>query len=184
MRQIGFYTLIILSFLSFTSITPKVGTIIDIYNGVEVYYNGKNFKNVLGRNTTKDGYNLGLKFQCVEFVKRYYYETYGHKMPNSYGHAKVFYDMELGDVGLNRDRGMWQYANVREELPQVDDILVYGPHAGNPFGHVAIITEVGEDYIKLIHQNKGKTPREQIKLVKFMEYVTIADYNIRGWLRL
>ena len=161
-----------------------MGAVIDTYNGVPVYYNGKDFKKVQGRHMTKDGYNLGLKYQCVEFVKRYYYEVYGHKMPNSYGHAKDFYDESLGDVGFNKQRGMWQYTNVREEMPKVDDILVYGPHAGNPFGHVAIITKVGDDHIELVHQNKGLKSRQKIKLVKFMEYITIADYNIKGWLRL
>lgn len=133
---------------------------------------------------TPDGYNLGLKYQCVEFVKRYYYEVYGHKMPNSYGHAKDFYDDSLGDVGFNQARGMWQYTNVREEMPQVDDILVYGPHTGNPFGHVALITKVEDNYIELVHQNKGTKSRQKIKLVKFMDYITIADYNIKCWLRL
>ena len=46
----------------------KVGVKIDSYKGVSVYYNGK-VSSVLGRNTTKDGYNLGLKYQCVEFAQ-------------------------------------------------------------------------------------------------------------------
>ena len=86
-------------------------------------------------------------------------------------------------MGFNKQRGMWQYTNVREYAPMVDDILVYGPHLGNPFGHVAIVCEVGEDYIQIVHQNNGKKSRQKIKLVKFMEYYTIADFDIKGWLR-
>ncbi|MDW5290896.1 hypothetical protein [Formosa sp. PL04] len=52
---------------------------------------------VSGRNTTPDGYNLGLKYQCVEFVKGYYYEHYNHKMPDSYGHAKSFFNSGIKD---------------------------------------------------------------------------------------
>lgn len=184
MKKHLFFLLVFLTLNSATSFNPKVGTIIDHYNGVSVYYNGKNFKNVIGRHMTADGYNLGLKYQCVEFVKRYYYTVYGHKMPHSYGHAKDFYDPAIGDMGFNKQRGMWQYTNVREYPPMKDDMLVYGPHEGNPYGHVAIITEVGEDYVALIHQNKGNKSRQKIKLVKYMEYYTIADYNIKGWLRL
>ena len=55
-----------------------IGQKIDSLNGVYVFYNG-NVSHVMGRNTTKDGYNLGLKYQCVEFVKRYYYEYFNHK---------------------------------------------------------------------------------------------------------
>jgi hypothetical protein len=51
----------------------SIGQQIDSLNGVSVFYNGS-FGNISGRNITKDGYNLGLKYQCVEFVKRYYYE--------------------------------------------------------------------------------------------------------------
>lgn len=57
----------------------SVGQQIDSLNGVYVYYNG-GVENVTGRNITEDGYNLGLKYQCVEFVKRYYYEYLNHKI--------------------------------------------------------------------------------------------------------
>ncbi len=173
----------IILFMSFTSFNRVIGEVLDQYNGVNVYYNGDNFKHVVGRHMSKDGYNLGLKYQCVEFVKRYYYNVYDHKMPNSYGHAKDFFDDNLGDYGFNEQRGMHQFKNVREFPPKVDDILVYGPHANNPFGHVAIISEVGDDYVEIVHQNKKDKPRLRIKLVKFMDYYTIADFNIKGWLR-
>ncbi|SUD83261.1 Uncharacterised protein [Stutzerimonas stutzeri] len=54
-----------------------------------------------GGNLSKDGYNLGLRYQCVEFVKRYYFERHGHRMPDTYGHAKSFFDPSLGDGALN-----------------------------------------------------------------------------------
>ena len=67
----------------------SIGEVVDEFNGVKVYFNGA-VEHVGGRNLAADGYNLGLKYQCVEFVKRYYYERFGHKMPNSFGHAKDF----------------------------------------------------------------------------------------------
>lgn len=67
----------------------KIGEKIESLNNIYVYYNGK-VGNVNGRNISKDGYDLGLKYQCVEFVKRYYFLHYFHKMPDSYGHAKDF----------------------------------------------------------------------------------------------
>ncbi|WP_413044376.1 hypothetical protein [Pseudomonas sp. YJ42] len=62
-----------------------------------------------GRNLTQDGYNLGLRYQCVEFVKRYYFERHGHRMPDSYGHAKDFFDPQVGDGALNARRGLLQF---------------------------------------------------------------------------
>lgn len=160
-----------------------LGKKIDSLNGIAVYYNGNDFTNVSGRNIAADGYNLGLKYQCVEFVKRYYYEHLGHKMPNTYGHAKDFFDQRLGDKGYNQKRGLTQYRNVREYAPEVNDILVYNGYAGNRFGHVAIVSYVGTDYIEIVQQNMGTKSRVRIPLVKYMQYYTVADYNILGWLR-
>jgi len=41
-----------------------VGDRIDELNGVAIYYNG-GVNTVQGRNLSKDGYNLGLRYQCV-----------------------------------------------------------------------------------------------------------------------
>lgn len=165
------------------SIHIDVGTKIDNLNGVDVYFNGKDYTHVTGRNVTNDGYNLGLKFQCVEFVKRYYYQVFNHKMPNAFGHAKDFFDKTLPDKSYNKKRGLMQYRNVREYKPAVHDILVYDRYPGNPFGHVAIISYVGEDEIEIVQQNIGLNSRLKIPLVNFYQYWTIADYNILGWLR-
>ncbi len=67
----------------------RVGQEVDRLNGVAVFYNG-GVGHSAGRNLAPDGYNLGLKYQCVEFVKRYYYQRLNHKMPESsvgYGRA-------------------------------------------------------------------------------------------------
>ena len=39
------------------------------------------------------------------------------------------------------------------------------------------------DYYEIVQQNIGKTTRKKISLVNFMDYWTIADYHILGWLR-
>lgn len=168
---------------SFSNKKMEVGSKIDSFNNVAIYYNGENFTNVIGRSVAEDGYNLGLKFQCVEFVKRYYYKVHGHKMPNSFGHAKDFFDKSLGDRGFNKGRGLMQYRNVREYKPKVEDILVYDAYPGNRFGHVAIVSKVSDDEIELVQQNIGKRTRIKIPLVNFYQYWTVADYNILGWLR-
>jgi len=178
----SFLLLVVMLFPLRSDIT-EVGTAIDHYNGVAVYFNGNQFTNVIGRNTTNDGYNLGLKFQCVEFVKRYYYQIYDHKMPNSYGHAKDLFDKSLNDKAYNVKRGLMQYRNVREYRPKKDDILVYDAHEGNPYGHVAIISKVTDNEVEIVQQNMGKTTRKTIALVNFETYWTIADYNVLGWLR-
>lgn len=181
--KISLFLTLCISFLSFTSFNIYRGEVLDSYNGVPVYYNGENYTNVSGRNVSSDGYNLGLKYQCAEFVKRYYYEYYDHKMPNSYGHAKEFFDKTLKDKDFNQERGLLQFRNVRSHRPMAGDMLIYDGYSGNPFGHIGIITEVGDDYVQLIQQNFGTKTRQKLKLVEYAGIYTIADYDILGWLR-
>jgi len=169
---------------SFNTGDHKIGDVIDSHEGIPVFYNGKSITNVKGRNLSSDGYNYGLKWQCVEYVKRFYHQKFGHKMPNSYGHAKEFFDKNLGDVAFNADRGLMQYRNVRYDRPQVNDILVYDSYKHNPFGHIGIVAEVGSDYIILVQQNVGEKSRQKLKLVEYNGIQTVADFDVLGWLRL
>jgi surface antigen len=132
----------------------EIGQVLDSLNGVKVYYNG-GVDHVLERNVTKDNYNLGLKYQCVEFVKRYYYEHLNHKMPDAYGHAKDFFDPKIKDGELNPKRDLIQYTNPGKSKPQVGDLVIFSGSVLNRFGHVAIISKVSEDAVEIIQQNPG-----------------------------
>lgn len=55
----------------------EIGQERDRLNGVAVYHNG-GVDHSSGRHLSPDGYNLGIKYQCVEFVKRYYYQRLNH----------------------------------------------------------------------------------------------------------
>ena len=174
--------IISLSCISLTNHNPDIGTVLDVYNGVPIYYNGF-FTNVNGRNITNDGYNLGLKWQCVEFAKRYYYERYDIKMPSSYGNAKDFFDKNLPDQAYNKKRGMTQFRNTRNQPPQVDDLVIYGPSESNPYGHMGIIASIIDNKITLVQQNMGIKSRQELILAEYEGIYTIADFNILGWLR-
>lgn len=140
----------------------KKGIPVDSLNGVYVYYNGA-ISNVEGRNLSPDNYNLGLKYQCVEFVKRYYYLHYRHKMPDSYGHAVSFYDVALKDSSYNAKRDLLQLSNPSKVKPQIGDILIYSGTEGNPYGHVSIISDANDDSIEIIQQNPGIGAPSRVK---------------------
>ncbi|WP_240472217.1 CHAP domain-containing protein [Mangrovimonas xylaniphaga] len=162
----------------------EVGQPIDSLNHVVVFYNGK-VGNVNGRNVTKDGYNLGLKYQCVEFVKRYYYQHLHHKMPDSYGHAKDFFNKSLQDGQKNKRRNLIQYSNSSITKPKTDDLLVFDATLYNPYGHVAIISKVKENSVEIIQQNPGPlgSSRETFQLTHQNNKWQIQDSHALGWLR-
>ncbi len=177
------FIFLFLPLLQISSFSPEVGDVIDSYNSVPVYFNGSPH-NVFGRNVDASGYNLGLRYQCVEFVKRYYYTCLDHAMPNSYGHAKDFFDKTLPDRGYNSERALLQFRNTRTYHPLENDIIIYDGNKRNPYGHMSIVTDVGTDYVKTIQQNMGIDTRDRIKLVEFEGVITLADYDIVGWLRM
>ena len=183
--------MLILSFIGFWTFKNinfntkfSVGQQIDSLNGVFVYYNG-GVDNVSGRNTTVDGYNLGLKYQCVEFAKRYYYDYLNHKMPDSYGHAKDFLDDSIADGQKNKKRDLTQYVNPSQTKPKDDDLIIFDGTIFNRFGHVAIISTVTDKRIEIIQQNPGPfgKSRETFLLENKNGKWKIKNKRILGWLR-
>ncbi|MGB3181514.1 MAG: CHAP domain-containing protein [Cyclobacteriaceae bacterium] len=169
------------------NINPRytVGEPLDSLHGVLVYYNG-GVGAVEGRHLTPDGYNLGLKYQCVEFVKRYYYERYGHKMPDSYGHARSFFDPVVPDGGVNTSRDLLQYTNGSLTAPRVGDLIVFSETLFNEHGHVAIISKVQEQYVEITQQNAGLTgsTRDRIPMVSTSKGYYLDNPETLGWLRI
>lgn len=154
------------------------GTVIDEFNGVEVRYNGS-FSNVNGRNLSDSGYNIGLKWQCVEYVKRYYLEIYNHKMPNSYGNAIDFYDTALNDGDFNKERALFQFSNPSKTKPEIGEIMVLN----GGYGHVAIISDVGADYLEVTQQNVGFNTREKFQIEFKDGLFAIENSRVLGRLR-
>ena len=184
-KKLYFISIVILLIISSKIVFDKlyfIGKKIDSFNNVNVYYNG-NPKNISGRNLTKDGYNLGLKYQCVEFVKRYYYEHLKHKMPNSYGHAKDYFRSYIGDGKINSERDLTQYKNPSSIKPKENDLLIFRANILNKFGHVAIISKVENGKIEIIQQNVFLTTREEFRLIYNNSKWYIDDKSILGWLR-
>ena len=141
----------------------EVGQPIDSLNGVIVYYNG-GVAHTKGRNLSEDGYNIGIRWQCVEFIKRYYYEYLNHKMPDTYGHAKHFFDASVKDGAMNEARKLYQFTNPSRYQPMINEILVIGATLSNRYGHVAIISKVEKDQIEIIQQNSGSFGKSRINI--------------------
>ena len=169
-------------FLEILNLPPNVGDVIDSYNGVNVYYNGEE-GNVFGRNMTADNYNLGLKYQCVEFVKRFYFIHYGHRMRDTYGHAKELFDENLPDRKLNHDRGLYQFINGSEYRPIPGDLVVFDGNYRNPYGHAGIVTVSVGNKMEIIHQNVGMESRELFIVTEINGRFFVVDPDIKGWMR-
>ena len=123
-------------------------------------------------------------FNNVEFIKRYYFEYYNHKMPDTYGNAKDFYNKELKDGEINIKRGLLQFSNPSFKKPSVGDIIIFKPYILNPYGHVAIISNVEDDNIEIVQQNVWKKTREKFKLTYENNKWSINSKRVIGRLSL
>lgn len=141
--------------------------VIGEYKGVPAYSNEKN-------TGTGEG-----PWQCVEYVKRFYAEVYG---------------INLGPVGTAlRAFEIWgkredfeKYENGSSHFPTPDDILCF---SGGNFGHVAIVTELGEEEIEIIEQNFSKDKaraRIKVKIENGGYFISPrgrkGEYKVIGWL--
>ncbi len=163
------------------TVTHEVGDARDSLHGVIVFHNdGMNATH--GRNVV-DGYNVGLKYQCVEFVKRYYLEHYHHRMPDSYGHAKDLFDPAVDDGALNERRALLQFTNPSASKPEEGDLVVLDGWPGNPYGHVAIVSKVEDGEVEVVQQNTGST-RNSCELDMIDGRWRVENKRVLGWLRM
>ncbi len=162
-----------------------VGQVLDSLNGVYVYYNGS-LDNIEEESVSKDGYKLGLKHHSEEFIKRYYYENYKHKMPNVAGNPEEFFDAKIIDGELNPKRDLLQFTNPSFSLPAVGDILILKKNKDFLNGHVAIVSNVYDGALEVIQQNPGpfKSSRALFGYGDFGNKYKIDNNDVLGWLRI
>lgn len=182
--------IIILYFIFFRSRYPlsiisrsfQIGDSIASYNGVVVYNNGMDYSNSHGKHYNADSsFYYGKQWQCVEFIKRYYFDHLHFTMPNGMGNAKDFFDPEVKQGKLNKLRGLTQYMNDENESPAIDDILIFG----GKYGHVGIVTKVTDTEVEIIQQNIYMRPFETFSLKKESgKYSVGQKKKPNGWLRI
>lgn len=165
----------------FFSYRDDIGKELDSYNNVPVYNNGEIYTKIYGENYAEDGYYYGYEWQCVEYVKRFYYEAKNHEMPDVFGNAKDFFDENVKQGELNESRDLIQYRNGGDVKPKPDDLIVF---TEGEYGHVAIVTEVTSKYIEIIQQNVYGKTREKYELIKEDgKYYVGTTQEPSGWLR-
>jgi hypothetical protein len=159
-----------------------VGRPLDAYRGVTVFDNGLLFFRSRGRHVSSEGYYLGQKWQCVEYIKRFYFDVAHHRMPDPMGHARDFFDPALTQGALNPRRGMLQFRNGGGMTPWPGDLLVF---RDTTYGHVAIVTAVATNSIEVIQQNIFGRTRQRFELVHDAGRVWVTTpREPAGWLRL
>ncbi len=143
-------------------------------DGAPVYYNANTSPTTYNY---YNGINTGYKWQCVEFINRYYLQVYGMDIRGTTGgNAYQYYS-------LASQKGLLAYVNEGPTPPRVGDILCFSGGTGN--GHVSIITEVGSNQIKVAHQNVGSLVPIGCSFSRTNgnKITPWSGYTCQGWLR-
>ncbi len=159
-----------------------VGMKLDEFRGVAVYDNGPMIARAHGRHFADDGYYFGQKWQCVEYVKRFFHQAHDHRMPDVWGHAKDFFDDAVPHGQVNPRRGLVQFRNGRAEPPRAGDLVVF---TNGYYGHVAIVSAVRSNEVEVIQQNILGRPRDVFLLASGKDRHQVGkEYAPAGWLRV
>jgi len=161
----------------------QIGTETGRHLDIAVFENGSDKDRSHGKHFSLDqAYYYGQKWQCVEFVKRFYDQALNHRMPHVWGHARDYFDASLDSGKLNVKRDLLQIRNDGSAAPEVNDILVF---SDSRYGHLAIVTAIYTDAVQVIQQNIIGMPFQNFNLQRkngrfYIDQPRIPD----GWLRL
>ncbi len=104
-----------------------------------------------------DGIFMGYKWQCVEFARRWLYLNYGWVFDNVPMAYDIFELRTIRCVSANNDLlPLRSFRNGSFRRPEPGSMLIW--KEGGEFeetGHVAIVTEVFDDRIRIAEQNVG-----------------------------
>ncbi|WP_166425257.1 glutathionylspermidine synthase family protein [Paraglaciecola sp. 20A4] len=117
-----------------------------------IYPNRKAFRSYY------DGIYMGYKWQCVEFARRWLYINLGHIFNDVSMAYEIFKLRSIRDVVNNVELPLNAFANGSLRRPEVGSMLIWDE--GGEFehtGHIAIVTEVFDDKIRVAEQNMNFT---------------------------
>ncbi|HEY5646828.1 MAG TPA: bifunctional glutathionylspermidine amidase/synthase [Pseudomonadales bacterium] len=103
-----------------------------------------------------DGIYMGYKWQCVEFARRWMYLNRGLIFDDVAMAYEIFQLRSIRDVRNDRELPLRSFRNGSKRHPEPGCLVIWSE--GGEFertGHVAVVTEVYLDRVRLAEQNVG-----------------------------
>lgn len=108
-----------------------------------------------GKRTRKSGKTLGIKYQCVELLRRWLIKKHlvtFSAVPNA--HA-MFNLAHVTTVSKKTKKDPWlTIYNGTQNKPPLNAVLIWGKRGTKNYGHVAIVNKIQGDRIGIVEQNK------------------------------
>ncbi|CAF3707941.1 unnamed protein product [Rotaria sp. Silwood1] len=138
------------------------------------------------------GIYMGIKWQCVEYARRWLCMRKQCIFQNVRHAADIFTNVKsIERVTDGKHFPLKAYPNGSPHKPQVDSILIFSRAEDQPFGHIAIICDVVPDFVRIAEQNidskywPGDYARE-LRLIQKNDLYYIEDDEgiITGWMEI
>jgi glutathionylspermidine amidase/synthetase len=141
-----------------------------------------------------DGVFMGYKWQCVELARRWLYINEGYIFDDVPMAFDIFNLRQARQISSGEKLPLHAFRNGSKRPPQRGSLLIWSE--GGEFevtGHVAIVTEATEHYVRLVEQNvdnhiwpEGQDYSRQIKARVTAEghywiQCSFGDGKILGW---
>ena len=135
-----------------------------------------------------DGIYTGIKWQCVEYARRWLLIHKGAVYGDVETAADIWHEIDhLTDVATNKKIPLESFLNGSKHPPGVGDLLIYARALYNT-GHVAVITNVDfeKGLIEVGEQNYSNDlwPDDYARTIKFIkngENFWLLDGYLLGW---
>lgn len=142
-----------------------------------------------------DGIYMGYKWQCVEFARRWMYLNKGYIFDDVAMAFDIFNLRSVRDIKTNTRLPLHAFRNGNRRHPEVGSLLIW--NEGGEFevtGHVAVITEVSSNHIRIGEQNtthylwqegSGYSRQLHARIDDDNEYwisCSYGDAEILGWM--
>jgi len=141
----------------------------------------------------------GIKWECVEFIRRWFIIRYSitfQEIENAYQIFNTNY-LKFTNLITGENISYTKYYNgsIGNLLPIVGSIIIWNKFGQHPYGHCAVVLHIDENYIYIAEQNwdNKKWENNYSRKIQFnlgmLNSVSLIDQNkynvpILGWLTL
>lgn len=171
-----------------TDCNSPYGKVLGVSAGAVEAYSNCQSKCVIFEPHNWQGTYTGIKWQCVEYARRWLLVHKGAV----YGDVDIAADIwdkidHLTHVASNRQIPLESHLNGSKQPPEIGDLLIYA-RAFHDTGHVAVVTDV--DYengvIEVGEQNYANEPwpedyARRIEFIKKGDNYWLLDVYLLGW---
>ena len=146
--------------------------------GVPIYSN--NIKSKAGK---VEHTPYGIKYQCVELVRRWYATVFGFVFEDIPNAVDIFNLRHATSMKTGMKCPFIRVFNRGFDLPKFGDILIWKDSgAYETTGHVAIVAHISQNGVKIAEQNGSENGYRNLTIAQNRVYD--PDGTILGWMRL